>query len=64
MVSVLLVKEQLSTATIEINVAISPKIRFLPTSRPTYANFLAYTQRIHHYTTGTLAQLCSQQLYL
>jgi hypothetical protein len=63
MVSVLLVKEQLSTATIEINVAISPKIMFLPTSRPTYANFLAYTQRIHLPYHRTLVHFCSQKLY-
>lgn len=63
MVSVLLVKEQLSTATIEINVAISPKIRDLPTSRPTYTNFLAYNQRTHLPYNRTLVHFWSQQFY-
>ena len=63
MISILLVKEQMSTATIEINVAISPKIRDLPTSRPTYTNFLAYTQRIYLPKHRTLVHVCSQQFY-
>ena len=63
MVCLLLVTEQMNTATTEINVAISPKIRDLPTSRPTYTNFLAYTQRIYLPYHRTLVHVCSQQFY-
>jgi hypothetical protein len=63
MVSVLLVTEQMCTSTTEINVAISPKIRDLPASRPTYTNFLAYTQRIYLPYHRTLVHVCSQQFY-
>ena len=54
----LLVRAQICTVTLEINIVISQKIVNRSISWPNYTITRAYTQRTLHHATRTLAQLC------